>query len=129
VTRGYGQVIVGRRLEALAPAVGQLIIIDPSNGAGPLRLRVERRNGPGRMYFDDFGRPSPTTILYAHAQRTSPGWPGHWGAEVTLTGPGCWHLHIRGKGIDDRLVFPVDRGDWRRGWRPQQAVRRGRPHP
>ena len=80
-------------------------------------MRAEHRSGLGALHFDDFGKPSRITVLGAHAQRTSPGWPDHWGVDVTVTEPGCWHLHVRGDGIDDRLVFAVDRDDWRRVWR------------
>ena len=116
-TRPYGRVIVGRQLETLLPSVGQLIVIDPEEGPGPLRLRAEHRQGPGKLQFDDFGEPSQTTVLRADSQRTSPGWPDHWGVDATVTGPGCWRLHVRGPGINDRLIFRVSRADWRRVWR------------
>ncbi len=115
--RPYGEVVVGSRIEALAPDAGQLIVITADDNVRSLRVTADRKSGRGELLFQDGSGRGRTAALDAAAQRTAEGWPPHWGLPAIMTGPGCWHLHIRGRGVDERLVFSVTPGQWRRSWR------------
>ena len=115
-TRTYGRVVVGNHIDVLTPDVGQLILIDRTNSVRGLRVTAERRAGTGEMFFEYAGGRSETAVIGEDAYRTAEGWPRHWGLNAVVTGPGCWQLHIRGDGLNERLVFAINRRQWRQAW-------------
>lgn len=116
-TRGYGRVVAGDVFDVLTPDAGQLILIDRTDSVRKFRVRAERRAGEGDLFFQYADGRSRTAVMGEDTYRTAEGWPRHWGLNAVVTGPGCWHLHIRGDGLDERVVFAIDREQWRQAWR------------
>ena len=115
--RSYGRVVLGEHMEALAPDVGQLILIDPTDSVRTFRVTAERRGGAGDMFFGYADGRSRTAVIGEDTYRTAEGWPRHWGLNAVVTGPGCWHLYVRGDGLDERIVFAINGTQWRQAWR------------
>ena len=115
-TRTYGRVVAGDHIDVLTPDAGQLVLIDRTNSVRGLRVRAERRAGDGDLFFQYAAGRSQTAVIGEDTYRTAEGWPRHWGLNAVVTGPGCWHLHIRGDGVEERIVFAIDRRQWRRAW-------------
>lgn len=115
--RGFGTVVVGTSVGVRTADAGQFLFLDTLPPASDLRVSARRLTGPGSLRFVEFGRTSTTTYLPVERHRTAQGWPPHWGVVGEISGPGCWALHVRGNGVQERLLFDVSRRDWRRHWR------------
>ena len=114
--RPYGAVIVGATVEVRTADAGQFLVMDLTSPPRDLRLRLIRRQGRHRLWFDDLGERSRSVLLSAEEHRTAPGWPPHWGVGGTITGPGCWRLRINGPGTTESVPFEVT-DDALRSWR------------
>lgn len=124
--RSYGEVVTGNDVEARLSA-GELLVLDLTETADRLRVRVGQPQGRSRLVLVDGDTRTSSVTFERWNRRTAVGWPPHWAVGAVVTGPGCWILSITGSGVTERLPLELTKQEWEREWVCSSHCLRGAP--